>query len=81
MGVTEILYATVGILILIFILLLIVIWYMWYIYSDMQNNYDSLMDAIDQQDAVLVDLAEAQEIDARIVLTKRVRERLSKMKK
>lgn len=81
MGVTKTLYAVVGILILIFIMLIVIIWYIWYIYSDMQNNYDSLIDAIDQQDVVLLDLAESQDIEAKIILTKRARDRISKMKK
>lgn len=58
MGVAEILYANMGVLLLQFILTIVVIWYLWYIYTDLQNNYDDLVVMIKNQNAILLEISQ-----------------------
>lgn len=81
MGVTEILFANLGVLILEFILLIIVIWYMWYLNTSYQNNYDDLVDMIQSQNELLLDLAKDDQTNPNSLLPKRVQERIQKRKK
>lgn len=50
-------YAIIGFCILIFLFQLIIIWYMWWIYNQMNDNYNDLNDMI-------IDIYKLQVIDA-----------------
>lgn len=57
MAITEILITNIGVLVLQFVLFLILIWYIWYLNTTYQNNYDELNSLIVQQNEILIELA------------------------
>lgn len=77
MAVSDILYSIVGVLILTFILLLVVIWYLWYIFSNLQNDNTDLINTIQQQNLLLAEMAKQQGIKSNFVIPKRMEKRIS----
>lgn len=68
----------IGFMIIVFIFQLIIIWYLWWIYSQVQNNYDDLEDMV--LEIYTLDVAESkrQGLDTSIKVPKRVRSRIAK---
>lgn len=81
MGVAEILFANIGVLILEFILLIVVIWYLWYLNTNYQNDYDDVVDMIQAQNLLLLEIANDEKTDPSTLLPKRTCDRIQKRKK
>lgn len=80
MGVAEILYANMGVLLLQFILTIVVIWYLWYIYTDLQNNYDDLVIMIKNQNAILLEISQS-DTDINDLIPQRTLNKIKKREK
>ena len=75
MAITEVLITNIGVLVLQFVLFLILIWYIWYLNTTYQNNYDELNSLIVQQNEILVELAKKDNPEFK------VKKRIKKVKK
>lgn len=75
MAITEVLITNIGVLVLQFVLFLILIWYIWYLNTTYQNNYDELNSLLVQQNEILVELAKKDNPEFK------VKKRIKKVKK
>ena len=71
-------YVAIGFMTIVFIFQLILLWYMYWIYTQMVNNYDDMEDMI--VDIYTLEVAQARKdgVDAIMNVPKRVRTRLAK---
>lgn len=71
-------YVAIGFMTIVFIFQLIMLWYMWWIYSQMVDNYDDMEDMI--VDIYTLEVAEARKcgIEADAKIPKRIRTRMAK---
>lgn len=71
-------YVAIGFMTIVFIFQLILLWYMWWIYTQMVENYDDVEEMI--VDIYTLEVAEARKdgIDAVMKLPKRVRAKMAK---
>lgn len=71
-------YVSIGFMTIVFIFQIIILGYMYWIYTQMVNNYDDIEDMI--VDVYTLEVAEAKRdgVDAVIKLPKRVRTRLAR---
>jgi hypothetical protein len=75
MAITEVLITNIGVLVLQFVLFLILIWYIWYLNTTYQNNYDELNSLIVQQNEILIELAKKDNPEFKL------KKRIKKVKK
>ena len=75
MAITEVLITNIGVLVLQFVLFLILIWYIWYLNTTYQNNYDELNSLLVQQNEILVELDKKDNPEFK------VKKRIKKVKK
>lgn len=75
---SDLSYTAIGFMIVVFIFQLIIIWYLWWIYTQMQNNYEDMEDMV--VDIYTLNVAEAkrQGLDVAIKIPKRVKARITK---
>lgn len=71
-------YVAIGFMTIVFIFQLILLWYLYWIYTQMVNNYDDIEDMI--VDIYTLEVAESKKAGINVVmnLPKRVRSRMSK---
>lgn len=71
-------YVAIGFMTIVFIFQLILLWYMWWIYTQMVENYDDVEEMI--VDIYTLEVAEARKdgIDVVMKLPKRVRAKMAK---
>ena len=74
----DLAYSAIGFMTGVFIFQLIILWYMWWIYSQMIDNYDDVDDII--IDIYTLEVAESKRngVDVNMTIPKRIRNRIAK---
>ena len=74
----DLAYSAIGFMTVVFIFQLIILWYMWWIYSQMIDNYDDVDDII--IDIYTLEVAESKRNgdDVNMTIPKRIRNRIAK---
>lgn len=73
-------YVSVALIILVFIVELIIIWYLWWGYTQLNNSIIDVQDTLNDMYTLEVAEVKKQGIEAKVRLPKRVTARLNKNK-